>query len=46
MGMVVVAGWRPDKQQEDRGREMCNALFIYLIILLENIVYYYILYDF
>jgi len=24
----------------------CNALFIYLIILLENIVYYYILYDF
>jgi len=25
---------------------MCNALFIYLIILLENIVYYYILYDF
>jgi len=23
-----------------------NALFIYLIILLENIVYYYILYDF
>jgi len=26
--------------------ESCNALFIYLIILLENIVYYYILYDF
>jgi len=24
---------------------VCNALFIYLIILLENIVYYYILYD-
>jgi len=24
----------------------CNALFIYLIILLENIVYYYILYGF
>jgi len=24
----------------------CNALFIYLIILLENIIYYYILYDF
>ena len=26
--------------------EACNALFIYLIILLDNIVYYYILYDF
>jgi len=25
---------------------MCNALFIYLIILLDDIVYYYILYDF
>ena len=24
----------------------CNALFIYLSILLENIVYYYIVYDF
>jgi len=26
--------------------DKCNALFIYLIILLENIVYYYIVYDF
>jgi len=24
----------------------CNALFIYLIILLDNIIYCYILYDF
>ena len=26
--------------------DVCNALFNYLIILLEDIVYYYILYDF
>jgi len=45
-------GMMPDKSNYDfnEGSLMlcwyCNALFIYLIILLENIVYYYILYDF
>jgi len=33
-------------QQEQPQHPGCNALFIFLIILLENIIYYYILYDF